>query len=320
MTHSPAHIPVMLPEVLTALAPAAGETYVDGTFGLGGYTRGILNAADCNVVAFDRDPAARAHYDSIPDDLRARCTFIDAPFSRLETELNTRETGTVNGVVLDLGVSSPQLDVPERGFSFRFDGPLDMRMDPRVGISAAEVVNTYDEAAIADILYTYGEEKKSRRIARAIVSTRKENPIKTTGHLASIIRSVMPKKGADPIDPCTRSFQALRIFVNDELDELRAALRAAVAVMSTGGRLVVVTFHSLEDRIVKQFMIDLSGRAAKPSRYAPAMDEAPAYLTLINTKAIAASEDEVRTNPRARSAKLRACVRTNVPLPHTEAA
>jgi 16S rRNA (cytosine1402-N4)-methyltransferase len=314
MTHSPEHIPVMLAEVMTALAPVSGETYVDATFGLGGYTRRILAETECQVIAFDRDPAARAHYEALPHDARARCTFIDAPFSRLQDELNARDLAPVDGVVFDLGVSSPQLDKAERGFSFRFDGPLDMRMDPRVGISASEVVNTYDEGAIADILYTYGEEKKSRRIARAIVTARKNAPIETTGRLASVIRSVMPPKGADPIDPCTRSFQALRIFVNDELDELRRALTSALTVLHTGGRLVVVTFHSLEDRIVKQFMTNESGRSAKPSRYAPiTAAERPAYLNLVHTKVLSASEAESRANPRARSAKLRVAIRTATP-------
>jgi 16S rRNA (cytosine1402-N4)-methyltransferase len=310
------HAPVMLAEMLAALAVRDGETYVDGTFGAGGYTGAILETPGARVVAFDRDPAARVRYDLWPEDRQARCVFIDAPFSAMRDELTARGLAPVDGVVLDLGVSSPQLDVAERGFSFRFDGPLDMRMDPRVGVSAADVVNQTAEADLANLIYDLGEEKQSRAVARAIVAARKIAPITTTQGLAGIVRSVVRKSGKDGIDPATRTFQALRIFVNDELGELRRVLVAAVAVLRAGGRLVVVTFHSLEDRIVKQFFTEYSGRAPAPSRFMPAVGiSAPSLLAVSTARAVSPGAAETSRNPRARSAHLRVAVRTEAPLP-----
>lgn len=314
-TSSGFHDPVMLNEMLAALAPVNDEIYVDGTFGAGGYTRAILQSAPgCRVIAFDRDPEARVRFEALPSDVRARVTFVDAPFSQMRTCLEALGQTDVNGVVLDLGVSSPQLDQAERGFSFRFDGPLDMRMDPRSGESAADVVNGYDEKALADIIYQYGEERQSRSVARAIVTARKEGSITSTQELATIIRRVIRKSPKDTSDPCTRTFQGLRIFVNRELDELDAALDAGITVLKEGGRLVVVTFHSLEDRMVKQFMQDKSGRTARPSRYAPDVVAASPVLNLPSTKALPPSDAETRRNPRARSAHLRVAIRTAAPL------
>lgn len=314
MTHDFRHDPVMLDEMLVAIDPQDGEVYLDGTFGAGGYTRAILNKANCKVIAFDRDPEARPRYDGMTAEHRARCTFVDAPFSEMAERLRALNISGVDGVVLDLGVSSPQLDDAARGFSFRFSGPLDMRMDPRVGESAADVVNSRDEEELANIIYIYGEDRKSRSIARAIVAARKIARIETTDQLASIIRRVIRVSPKDQSDPCTRTFQALRIFVNTELDELSAALRSAMTILNTGGRLVVVTFHSLEDRIVKQFFQTHGGRAARPSRYAPDIEIAAPLLTLPTSKAIPPTEAEVRRNPRARSAHLRIAIRTDAPL------
>jgi 16S rRNA (cytosine1402-N4)-methyltransferase len=315
MTPTPtSHIPVLLEPMIQTLAPRDGKVYIDGTFGAGGYTRVILAQAACRVVAFDRDPDAASRYENLPDDMRARCNFIDAPFSRLADELQVNNIEPVDGVVLDLGVSSPQIDQAERGFSFRFDGPLDMRMDPRVGSSAADIVNTTPEQELADILYQLGEERQSRAIARAIVAQRAQAPITTTGQLAAIIRRIVRQNPKDSSDPATRSFQALRLHVNQELPELQAVLVQALGVLAPGGRLVVVTFHSLEDRIVKQFFIDHSGRAARPSRHVPEQKNAmPAWLEVPKKSLITANQNELARNPRARSAKLRYAIRTSTP-------
>jgi 16S rRNA (cytosine1402-N4)-methyltransferase len=312
MTATFTHIPVMLPDMIAALSPRDGQTYIDGTFGAGGYTRAILESADCKVIAFDRDPEARARYDAMPENLRARCRFIDAPFADMADHLDGEQ---VDGVVLDLGVSSPQIDDPARGFSFRFNGPLDMRMDPRVGASAADVVNNADETDLANIIYDLGEDRKSRSIARAIVAARKEAPITTTQQLASIVRRVVRPGKGDTSDPCTRTFQALRLFVNNELDQLQAALRAALTLLQTGGRLVVVSFHSLEDRIVKRFLQEFSARSAQPSRHIPVTVDLPAYLDVPQTRAQSPSDDEARANSRSRSAHLRCAIRTTTTLP-----
>jgi 16S rRNA (cytosine1402-N4)-methyltransferase len=287
---------------------------VDGTFGGGGYTTAFLNHAPCRVIAFDRDPAAKQRYQAMPAPLKERCLFIDAPFSQMIPQLAQHQIDQVDAVVLDLGVSSPQLDVAERGFSFRLDGPLDMRMDPRRGLSAADVINTHSADEIANIIYQYGEDRQSRRIARAIVAARQIAPITTTGALATVIRRVIPLHPRDLSDPCTRTFQALRIFVNGELDELQQVLAASLSVLKTGGRLVVVSFHSLEDRIVKQFMAQHGGRTRHTTRHAPAVQAAPIYLRLDQYRAISASNDEITRNPRSRSAHLRVAIRTDQPL------
>jgi 16S rRNA (cytosine1402-N4)-methyltransferase len=295
------HIPVLLDEVLTALHIAPQETHVDGTYGAGGYSRAML-AAGAHVIAFDRDPDAIAAAQPHPN-----LTLIADCFSHMAQHIST----PVDGVVLDIGVSSMQLDQSARGFSFQSDGPLDMRM-AQEGMSAADFLNSADEEAIANIIYLYGEEPKSRRIARAIVAAR---PVTRTSELASIVRRACGYKPHDKKDPATRTFQALRIHVNRELDELREGLVAAERILKSGGRLVVVTFHSLEDRIVKQFLRDRSGSAPGGSRHVPvaANDSAPAFTQL--SKAIRPSEAELARNPRARSATLRAATRTHHPSP-----
>lgn len=306
------HVPVLAREVIAALAPRAGGSYCDGTFGAGGYTRAILEAApDTRVVALDRDPEAILGGWSLVDQAAGRLTLVESRFGELDEVARAHGFTPLDGVVLDIGVSSMQLDDPERGFSFRHDGPLDMRME-KAGESAADLVNTLPESALADVIYEYGEERRSRAVARAIVAARREAPITTTKRLADIVASVVRAAPGD-IHPATRTFQALRIAVNDELGELESALEAAERALATGGRLVVVTFHSLEDRIVKRFLSERSGREAGPSRHAPAVaGEAPTF-TLVGRKPVVAGEEEVRANPRARSAKLRAAIRTDAP-------
>ena len=300
------HVPVMLAEVLEALAPAPGRRIVDGTFGAGGYSRAILEAG-ADVIAIDRDPTAIAGGAALVAAFGPRLTLVDGRFSALDALAQE----AVDGVVLDIGVSSMQLDQAERGFSFRFDGPLDMRMGPE-GESAADLIARLGETELADLIYTYGEERLSRRIARAIVAARAEEPIVTTRRLAEIVAKVVRSKPGD-IHPATRTFQALRIAVNDELQELEQALDAAERALKPGGRLVVVTFHSLEDRIAKQFLADRSGKLAGGSRHAPVAAPPEPTFTLLTRKALAASPEESARNPRARSAKLRAAERTAAP-------
>ena len=299
----------MLDEVLQALAPRAGGCYLDATFGGGGYTRAILQAADCTVWAIDRDPDAIARGAALAASFPGRLHLLHGHFGTLFSLLSDSGVNRLDGVVFDLGVSSFQLDEPQRGFSFRADGPLDMRMD-RAGPSAADLIATLDEGALADLLYTYGEERLSRRIARAIVVARAEGPITTTGALAAIIRRVVPSDRSG-IDPATRSFQALRIRVNDELAEIEAALEQAARMVAPGGRLVVVSFHSLEDRIVKRFMLAAAGRAPAPSRHDPRglAERAPSAWRLLTPRAVRPDAAETARNPRARSARLRAAAR-----------
>ncbi|GIL39774.1 16S rRNA (cytosine(1402)-N(4))-methyltransferase RsmH [Roseiterribacter gracilis] len=300
------HIPVLLREVIDALNVRNDATYVDGTFGAGGYTRAILDAANCKVIAIDRDPDAIKNGKQLVDSSNNRLELLHGQFGDMHRLLGDRR---VDGVTLDLGVSSMQLDQAERGFSFRFDGPLDMRM-AQDGPSAADLVNTMDEGELADLIYQFGEERLSRRVAKAIVARR---PFERTLQLADAVRSAVPKKG-DGIDPATRTFQALRIAVNDELGELDRALIAAEHVLAAGGRLAIVTFHSLEDRRVKNFLTARSGRTPSPSRHLPAAaDSRRPTFNLVSSKAIAASDEETRANPRARSAKLRAAERTDAP-------
>jgi 16S rRNA (cytosine1402-N4)-methyltransferase len=303
------HVPVLLPEVLAALAPRAGGVYLDGTFGGGGYSAAILAAADCTVWAIDRDPEAIARGADLARRHPGRLHLIEGGFGEMVALLGAAGVATLDGVVLDLGVSSFQLDDAGRGFSFRAEGPLDMRMG-RAGPTAADLVNTLSEADLADTLYELGEERLSRRIARAIVAARAVQPIRTTLQLAAIIRRVVPKD-VSGIDPATRSFQALRIRVNDELGEIRRALAGAVALMGPGGRLVVVSFHSLEDRLVKRFMTEAAGRAPAPSRHDPSGLAARAQprFELLTPRAVRPGEAEQRDNPRARSARLRAVAR-----------
>ena len=307
MTIAP-HMPVMLKEVLEFLNPEDGKVYVDGTFGAGGYSRAILEAADCVVVAIDRDETALEAARALQAEYPARFIFVQGCFGDVERLLPQAGYDAVDGFVLDIGVSSMQLDQAERGFSFRQDGPLDMRMGRGSDDeTAADIVNEMEEADLANLIYKYGEERHSRRVARAIVLRRAEQRFERTSDLAEVIRGALPFSKKDKIDPATRSFQALRIAVNDELGELERALHAAENILKSDGRLVVVTFHSLEDRIVKNFMRDASGAQASVSRYAPVQEQAePPKYKLLSRKAIKASEEEAVQNPRSRSAKLRA--------------
>ncbi len=308
MTGAP-HIPVLRDAVIASLMPKSGGHYVDGTFGAGGYSEALLGAADCKVWGIDRDPDALAFGSALVARFPGRLTMIEGNFGDMDRLLGDRGVETVDGVALDLGVSSMQLDRPERGFSFRADGPLDMRMSHR-GESAADLVNRLGETELADLIYELGEERFSRRIAGAIVRNR---PFARTAELAETIRRVMPPKG-DGIDPATRTFQALRMAVNDELGELSRGLTAAERLLAPGGRLAVVTFHSLEDRSVKTFLRRRAGKTSAGSRHLPAAGPARApSFRLITSKPLAADKEEIRTNPRARSAKLRAAERTAAP-------
>jgi len=291
-----AHIPVLAEEVVEWLALKPNGTYVDATYGRGGHSALILErlSAQGRLLAFDHDPAAAQAADD-RFGKEGRFEFVRASFSQLATELNERDlVGSIDGLLLDVGVSSPQLDDPSRGFSFMHDGPLDMRMNPDAGRSAAEWVNTASERDIADVIYQYGEERFSRRIARAIVERRRKQTFTTTADLAEVIARAVPRRERR-IHPATRSFQALRILVNRELEELRAALDTSLDVLAPGGRLLVISFHSLEDRIVKRFMRDES-RAESPQ-------------LRIAARLIRAQPEEARRNPRARSARLRVAER-----------
>lgn len=312
MTESLQHVPVMLDEVVDLLAPRDGGIVLDATFGGGGYARTILDRADCTLWAVDRDPAAIRRGAELAARYPGRLHLVEGRFGDIMALLSERGVSQLDGVVLDLGVSSYQLDDPLRGFSFRADGPLDMRMGQH-GETAAELVGRLPERELADVLFQLGEERHARRIARALVAARAEAPIATTGQLAAIIRAVVPpERRADghALDPATRSFQALRIRVNDELGEIERALEAAASMLAPGGRLVVVAFHSLEDRIVKRFMLDAAGRAPRPSRHAPSAErETPPGFALLTTRALRPTAREAARNPRARSARLRALTR-----------
>ncbi len=301
-----AHVPVLLPEMLEALAPRPGGIYLDATFGGGGYSRAILAAAACTVWAIDRDPDAISRGATLAAAYPGRLHLVEGGFGDLLELLRARGVDSLDGAVFDLGVSSFQIDDPARGFSFRADGPLDMRMG-RQGPTAADLVASLDEATLADILFNLGDERYARRIARAIIAARASAPITTTARLASIIRSVVPPDRSG-IDPATRSFQALRIEVNDELGQIERALDQAAGLLRPGGRLVVVSFHSLEDRLVKRFMVEVAGRAPLPSRHDPAAltpRQAPLF-DMITPRAVRPGAAETAANPRARSARLRA--------------
>jgi 16S rRNA (cytosine1402-N4)-methyltransferase len=305
---TPPHIPVLLDEVVDALAVRAGERHVDATFGAGGYTRALLSLG-ARVFAFDRDPDAIAVGAALAEASDGALTLVTAPFSTMESELAAIDALPVDGVTMDIGVSSMQLDQAERGFSFQSDGPLDMRMSQE-GESAADFVNHADEAVIADVLYEYGEEHRSRRVARAIVAAR---PITRTGELARVIRKALGHKPHDKKDPATRAFQAIRIHVNRELGELSDGLAAAERVLAPGGRLAVVTFHSLEDRLVKRFLRERSGGTPAGSRHLPDVTAPAAPSFELIGKAVRAGDAEVARNPRARSATLRTARRTAAP-------
>ena len=308
------HIPVMLSEVLAALEPKDGEVIVDGTFGAGGYTEAILKAADCKVIAIDRDPEAFRLSRALVEAYPGRLVTVHARFSEMQDIAAHEAVGAVAGVVLDLGVSSMQLDEAERGFSFVKEGPLDMRMG-RQGPAAADLVNTLSEQELAEIIGKLGEEKRARAIAKAIVARRSETPITTTGDLAEIVARVLGRKRDETKHPATRTFLALRLYLNDELGELARGLSAAERLLKAGGRLVVVTFHSLEDRIAKRFFVSRSAPPAQPSRHLP-QSETEAFASsfrLLNRRPLEPNQREIAGNPRARSARLRAAERTASP-------
>ena len=297
------HIPVMLKEVISALNIKDGGVYLDATFGFGGYSRAILEAKNCKVVAVDRDPNVCARAEELKTQYKNRFDFKQGRFSNIDDLAGQ----SLDGVVFDIGVSSMQLDEAERGFSFSKEGKLDMRMSCE-GKSAYDIVNTYTADDIADILYQFGEENKSRQIARKIVEKRQEKPIETTTELADIVRGIVYKKFGDT-DPATKTFQAIRIAVNDELFELEEGLKAAARILKKDGRLVVVDFHSLEDRIVKMFFKQNSAKKEHVSRYKTALKNTDNKLFSYVSKAILPSADEIKLNPRARSAKLRFAVK-----------
>jgi 16S rRNA (cytosine1402-N4)-methyltransferase len=313
MTAAPAHTPVLLDEVVAALAPRDQALYVDGTFGGGGYARALLTAARCRVIGIDRDPSAIAAGAALAQEHPDRLALIEGRFGEMAAllaPLGIGSGGVSGGIVLDLGVSSPQLDDPRRGFSFRADGPLDMRMGSS-GSTAADLVNTLPEAALSKLIYVYGEERFSRRVARAIAEARQKAPLTRTTELAELVRAVVP--ASDGIDPATRTFQALRIEVNDELGELERALHTAERLLAAGGRLAIVSFHSLEDRRVKDFLRERSPTAPRGSRHRPESPPRPPSFRLLNRKPVTSDTAEIARNPRSRSARLRAAERTSAP-------
>jgi 16S rRNA (cytosine1402-N4)-methyltransferase len=304
------HVPVLVSEMIAALQLRGGETVVDGTFGAGGYTRALLSAGAGRVIGFDRDPdAIEAGRSLVPDAMDSgRLTLIEERFSQMDRVLAERGIGLVDAIALDIGVSSMQLDRPERGFSFQGDGPLDMRMS-KSGLTAAEYLNSAEEADIARVLRDYGEEPRARAIARAIVAAR---PVERTAELAAIVRRAAGFRPGQKSDPATRTFQAIRIHLNAELEELEQGLEAAERALKPGGRLAVVTFHSLEDRIVKRFLRERSGATPAGSRHRPPLSDRNQPTFERVAKPVAPSERELAANPRARSARLRAAVRTSV--------
>ena len=304
------HLPVMLREVVSSLKPKDGGKYIDATFGAGGHTRALLAAAGCEVLGFDRDPRTVADAMGVASEFGGRLTVVEANFSEMLEIAPRHGFDQVDGILFDFGVSSMQLDEAARGFSFRFDGPLDMRMSAS-GVSAADVVNKYEERDLFRIISTLGEEKKAKFAARAIVDARKEKEITTTGELAKILREAIHSKPGD-IDAATRTFQALRIYVNDELGEIAKGLLAAEQLLKSGGTLAAISFHSLEDRLVKTFITSRS-QAPATSRHAPEAKIVPSSFKAVQRKALVASDEEVNTNARARSAKLRIAERTDAP-------
>jgi len=308
------HIPVMLSEVLHALEPKSGAIIVDGTFGAGGYSKAILEAAECEVIAIDRDPEAVAAGRALAAKFPGRLKLVAGRFGAMDEIVNRQGIEAVDGVALDLGVSSMQLDEPERGFSFMKEGPLDMRMG-KEGPSASDIVNELSAGELAEIIGKLGDEGRSRAIAKAIVARRAEAPIETTKELSDIVARVLGRKRDEAKHPATRTFQALRLYLNDELDELARGLSAAERLLKAGGRLVVVTFHSLEDRIAKRFFASRSTPAPRGSRHLPETSDAafaPSFR-LLNQHPIEPNQSEIRRNPRARSARLRAAERTAAP-------
>ncbi|WP_292042118.1 MULTISPECIES: 16S rRNA (cytosine(1402)-N(4))-methyltransferase RsmH, partial [unclassified Brevundimonas] len=306
------HLSVMLAEVLAALEPKPGDVIIDATFGAGGYTRAIL-ATGAEVIGLDRDPTVQVHAEAVKAEFGDRFQLIQTPFGDLDSAFEQSGKAKLDGAVFDIGVSSMQLDQAERGFSFMRDGPLDMRMAD-TGETAADIVNTWDHGPLAHIIKLYGEERQAGRVATAILRRRTEQPFTRTLDLAEVVEKALGGRRGAAIHPATRTFQALRIAVNDELGELERGLEAAEAKLAPGGRLVVVTFHSLEDRIVKNFLTERTGNTPAGSRHAPvAVDPRQPTFTLKFKGAQAATEDESAINPRARSAKLRAAIRTDAP-------
>ena len=308
------HIPVMLSEVVAALNPQDGEIVVDGTFGAGGYSEALLARAGCKIIAIDRDPDAFRLSGALADKYPGRLLAVLGRYSDMETIAASEGFAGVDGVVLDLGVSSMQLDRPERGFSFMKDGPLDMRMGAGER-TAADIVNTLSQEALAEIIGKLGEERKARAIAKAIVARRAERPIVTTGELADLVARVLGRKRDETKHPATRTFQALRLFLNEELTELAGGLAAAERLLTAGGRLAIVTFHSLEDRIAKRFLASRSTPPPRGSRHLPEAAReilAPSFQ-LINRRPVEPGKGEIARNPRARSARLRAAMRTAAP-------
>jgi 16S rRNA (cytosine1402-N4)-methyltransferase len=305
------HVPVLLDDVVAALAPHDDAVYVDGTFGGGGYSEALLKAAHCRVFGIDRDPEAVRRGLHLAERYGERLRILEGRFGDMAQLLAPVNTGPVAGIALDLGVSSTQLDTPERGFSFRFDGPLDMRMSG-AGQSAADLVATLPESELAGMIRAFGEERFARRIARAINAARQRRPIRRTTELAEIVRAAVPQSEPGH-DPATRTFQALRIAVNDELGELDRGLVAAERLLAPGGRLAVVSFHSLEDRRVKEFLRRRSDTAPRASRHRPIGTESPPSFTLLTRRAVKPSAAEIAHNPRARAARLRAAARTAAP-------
>ena len=316
MTDASPHAPVLLAEVIEALAPAPGDVVIDATFGAGGYSRAILKTG-AEVVALDRDPTVQPHADALANDYPGKFQLVRTPFSGLADAFAETGKARLDGAVFDIGVSSMQLDQAERGFSFMRDGPLDMRMSANSdhgGATAADIVNGWDHGPLAHIFKLYGEERQSGRVATAILRRRVEQPFTRTLDLAEVVEKALGGRRGAPIHPATRVFQALRIAVNDELGELERGLEAAEATLAPGGRLAVVTFHSLEDRIVKAFLTERTGNAPAGSRHAPmAVDPRKPSFTLRFKGAREAGDEERSTNPRARSAKLRAAIRTDAP-------
>jgi 16S rRNA (cytosine1402-N4)-methyltransferase len=306
------HAPVLLAEVIEALAPKPGDVIIDATFGAGGYTRAILERG-ADVVALDRDPTVQPFAEAVTRDFPDRFQLIRTPFSGLAEAFEESGKAKLDGAVFDIGVSSMQLDQAERGFSFMRDGPLDMRMSDE-GATAADIVNTWDHGPLAHIFKLYGDERQSGRVATAILRRRVERPFSRTLDLAEVVEKALGGRRGAAIHPATRVFQALRIAVNDELGELERGLEAAEATLAPGGRLVVVTFHSLEDRMVKAFLTERTGNAPGGSRHAPvAVETRKPSFDLLFKGAREAGEAELAANPRARSAKIRAAVRTDAP-------
>jgi len=308
------HVPVLLPQIIDALQPRANGIYIDATFGAGGVTRALLESAQCSVLAIDQDPDAISAGRALEAASGGRLTLVQGAFGDMAAIAAANGITQAHGIVLDLGVSSMQLDEAARGFSFQRDGPLDMRMS-RSGSSAADAVNSLAERDLAQIIRVLGEERRARAIARAIAAAREQRAITRTGELADIVARVLGRRHDEKKHPATRTFQALRLYVNGELDELLRGLFAAERLLGEGGRLAAVTFHSLEDRIVKRFLASRSGKAARPSRHAPvsvAAERAPSFR-LLTRRAITPGSDEIRHNPRARSARLRAGERMAAP-------